>query len=144
MNSLNANIESSTKSRVIYYRNLIHPDKSCIYTSFLNDYFRKVISRWRLSCHKVKIETLRYSRPFIERQDRKCVTCGVLEDESHVIFHCPVFNDVRAKFQHLLSAHATIESVLNPTSESVVDTAKLLYAVDDVLNDGVHETQDTT
>ena len=70
--------------------------------------------------------------------------CGVLEDESHVIFHCPVFDEIRVKFQHLLSAHTTIESVLNPTSETIVDTAKLLYAVDDMLNDGSVETQDTT
>ena len=143
-NSLNNTIESSTKSRVVYYRDLIQPDKSSIYTSFLNDYFRKVISRWRLSCHKLKIETLRYSRPFVEREDRKCVTCGVLEDESHVIFHCPVFDEIRVKFQHLLSAHTTIESVLNPTSETIVDTAKLLHAVDDMLNDDFIETQDTT
>ena len=54
-----------------------------------------------------------------------------------------MFNDIRAKFEHLLSTHKTIETILNPTSESMVDTAKLLYAVEDVLSNDVHETQDT-
>ena len=135
MNTLKSNIQSSTKSMVVYYRELIQAEKSCIYTSFLNDYFRKVITRWRLSCHKLKIETLRYSRPFVEREDRKCDTCDVLEDEAHAVFSCPVFEVVREQFQHLLSTNTTISSILNPSRETVVDVSKLLYAIQDVIGD---------
>ena len=86
-----------------YYRNLIHVEKSCIYTSFLNDYYRKIITRWRLSCHKLKIETGRYARPFIPREERICETCNTIDDEHHAIFICPVYHNARQNFIHLLS-----------------------------------------
>ena len=135
MNSLNATIQTSTKSMIVYYRELIEAEKSCVYTSFLNDYYRKVITRWRLSCHKLKIETLRYSRPFVERADRTCEQCNVLEDEAHAVFTCPLFDDVREQFQYLLSSNTNIKSILNPNRETMVDVSKLLYAIQDVIDD---------
>ena len=135
MSSLNTTIQTSTKSMITYYRELIDAEKSCIYTSFVNDYYRKVITRWRLSCHKLKIETLRYSRPFVERSDRKCDSCDVLEDEAHVVFTCPLFDSVREQFQFLLSNSTNIQSLLNPSRESMVDVSKLLYAIQDVIDD---------
>ena len=135
MNSLNTTIQTSTKSMIVYYRELIDAEKSCVYNSFLNDYYRKVITRWRLSCHKLKIETLRYSRPFVERADRKCEQCNVLEDEAHAVFACPLFDDVREQFQYLLSNNTNIKSILNPSRETMVDVSKLLYAIQDVIDD---------
>ena len=134
MNALSANIQSSSKSMIVYYRELILPEKSCIYTSYLNDYFRKVITRWRLSCHRLKIETMRYSRPFVEREDRKCDTCDVLEDEAHAIFDCPLFDDVREEYQHLLATNGTISSILNPSRDSIVDVSKMLYAIQNIVD----------
>ena len=135
MNSLNTTIQTSTKSMITYYREMIDVEKSCIYTSFLNDYYRKVITRWRLSCHKLKIETQRYSRPFVERSERKCDMCDVVEDEAHAVFACPLFESVREQFQYLLSNNTNIQSVLNPSRESMVDVSKLLYAIQDVIDD---------
>ena len=135
MNSLDTTIQTSTKSMITYYREMIDVEKSCIYTSFLNDYYRKVITRWRLSCHKLKIETQRYSRPFVERSERKCDMCDVVEDEANAVFACPLFESVREQFQYLLSNNTNIHSVLNPSRESMVDVSKLLYAIQDIIDD---------
>ena len=135
MSTLNNTIHTSTKSMIMYYRELIEVEKSCIYTSFLNDYYRKVITRWRLSCNSLKIETLRYSRPFVVRENRKCERCDVLEDESHAIFDCPIFEDVREQFQYLLSNSTDIRSILNPSRDTMVDVSRMLYSIQYVIDD---------
>ena len=39
----------------------------------MNDCYRRRITRWRLPNHKLKIETGRYSRRYIEREYRFCL-----------------------------------------------------------------------
>ena len=63
-----------------------------------------------------------------------CDTCNVLEDEHHVIFICPNYHVIRVKFMHLLSVNNSIESILNPRREFIVDIAKLLYEIQNVKN----------
>ena len=114
---------------IVYYRNLMHQEKSHIYNSFLNDYYRKIVTRWRLSSHKLKVETDRYNN--VPRESRVCLLCNILEDESHVNFVCPIYQSVRSKFQHLLAANTDIKSILNPNSLFVVEIAQLLYDIED-------------
>ena len=52
----------SDKAMVNYYRNTIGLNTTCLYNSMLSDYYRYIITRWRLSNHKLKIETLRYEK----------------------------------------------------------------------------------
>ena len=78
---------------------------------------------------------IQYSRPFVERADRKCEQCNVLEDENHAVFTCPLFDDVREQFQRLLTTNTNIQSILNPNIETMVDVSKLLYAIQDVIDD---------
>ena len=48
MNDLERKIRDDKRSMVTYYRLLIKAEKSNIYSAFLNDHFRKIITRWRL------------------------------------------------------------------------------------------------
>ena len=82
-------IMNSERSMITYYRNIISPVKSCIYNSFLCDYFSSIITRWRLSNHKLKIEVGRYTKPLTPRNERLCDYCELLEDEYHAIFCMP-------------------------------------------------------
>ena len=90
---------------------------------FINDYYRKIITRWRLSNHKLKIETGRYSRPIVQRVNRVYSICNILEDEDHVVFVCPAYQPVRNKFHRLLSTNSDIQTILNPKSEFIIETA---------------------
>ena len=108
---------------------MIITGKSHIYNSFLNDYYRKIVTRWRLPSDKLKVETDRYSN--VPRESRVCLLCNILEDESHVIFVCPIYQSVRSKFQHLLAVNTDIKSILNPNSTFVVEIAQLLYDIED-------------
>ena len=88
-------IMNCESSMITYYRNVISPVKSCIYNYFLHDYFRFIITRWRLSNHKLKIEVGRYPKPLTPRNESLCDYCELLEDEFHAIFVCPKFAAIR-------------------------------------------------
>ena len=60
--------------------------KSCIYDNLINDHFRFIVTRWRLSNHSLKIETGRYANPYIPREEEACSVCFVLENEKHVLY----------------------------------------------------------
>ena len=90
-------ILESNASMLQYYASVVDvKSKSSIYTNFIDDRRRSVITRWRLSNHKLFIETGRYRLPYVERKDRQCFECNILEDESHAIFFCPAFAFSRA------------------------------------------------
>ena len=59
---------------------------------FLNrlDKVGKCMTKFRLGSHQLPIEIGRWSRTL--REDRRCVTCGVLGDENHVVYEC---NEIR-------------------------------------------------
>ena len=90
----------SNRSKFIVYRN-INPSYSVhsVYSSrsslLIPEVYRMSFSRLRLSSHRLRIETGRWSR--IPR-DRRLCPCGQIQDEEHVLAHCRIT-------QHLRDAH---------------------------------------
>ena len=58
------------------------------------------LCKYRTSNHKLEIEVLRYQRPLIARQDRKCRMCNLNEigNEYHHLLICPKHDEYRTKF----------------------------------------------
>ena len=80
----------STTPMLSYYKSITNVGKKCIiYNSFMDDCKRSFITRWRLSNHKLHIETGRYKIPPTPRESRKCISCNTLEDGHRAIFVCP-------------------------------------------------------
>ena len=79
----------------------INPNLSVhsIYTTdkYVDERKRLVFTRFRLSSHRLKIETGRWAR--IEAQNRVCDCGGGIQDESHVLFECPKTNGERALYR---------------------------------------------
>ena len=98
------------------------------------DRHRKIITRWRLSNHKLRIETGRYQVPFVQREDRKCYRCDIIENETHAIYDCPSFAFIRCNFTNLLEKYPTVELLLNPEPSDIYEVASLLSEIDDVLS----------
>ena len=121
-------IQSSEQSMCKYYREL-NMSPSSIYNSMLSDYYRIIISRWRLSNHRLRIETGRYTKPITQRKDRVCTLCNVLEDEEHVILICPRYAEVRLKYENVVT-NTNIHNFLNPSFEDIKDTANLIYGIE--------------
>jgi hypothetical protein len=63
------------------------------------------LSRFRTSCHHLRIERERYLPQAIKapRHERTCLLCASphIEDESHIIYHCPIYDDLRFEYADL-------------------------------------------
>ena len=61
--------------------------------------------KFRIGNHKLMIETGRYSQ--IPRVNRRCPTCGSnqIEDEIHLLFHCPKYSIFGDRFYRKLEYH---------------------------------------
>ena len=102
-----------------------------VYNSFVPEYLRVVITRWRLSNHDLRIETGRYVRPIIPRNMRFCSVCvESVEDEEHALFYCPLYDDVRRNYTNFLECYSQITEIFNP--RTVVDACQLGKLIIDI------------
>ena len=116
LNNVKLSISSSTKSMDIRYRNLFDLKfNSTLYDSILIEKYRSLVTRWRLSCHKLHIETGRYKSPKLPREARFCKQCLVVEDEQHALFTCKAHYFVRLRHNEVLS-NSSVSALLNPKS----------------------------
>lgn len=99
------------------YKSLVGSSYShVLYNSSLVDTKRKIITRWRLSCHSLKIETGRYTRPKTNVEDRKCLVCEVVEDEHHTLFKCKAHRIIRSHYEDVLLTYDNVQKLFNPDS----------------------------
>ena len=123
-------IAVSQTSMCIYYRELDLMNKTILYSSMLYDYYRIILTRWRLSNHNLAIETGRYTTPYTERPDRICTMCRSLEDEHHVIFICPRYNDIRTIHTQLLENTTSVAELLNPSYDNTKRAANFIHDIE--------------
>lgn len=126
-------IRNSNDSMCKYYNERFSASCS-IYSCMMNDHYRYIISRWRLSNHTLQIEVGRYVKPKIERENRVCQQCMVLEDEFHAIFVCPLYESARTKFRDIL-CHQDVSEFLNPPREHIQRTASFLHVLEKLRDD---------
>ena len=118
-----ARINASNQTMTQRYReisNLQYCD--VLYDSFMIERNRIVITRWRLSCHRLRIETGRYTRPKTLRNERKCIVCNTLEDEYHALFVCTAHTFIRQHYENILSSYTTVQTILHPETTTDANT----------------------
>ena len=63
---------------------------------------RKKFTKFRISNHKLAIETGRYFKENIQKLTylRKCKCCNndVIESKMHLLYHCPLHDNLRKEF----------------------------------------------
>ena len=128
-----SNVTNSESSMCTRYVNLVGMEYSeVLYNSSLIDSKRKIITRWRLSSHKLKIETGRYTKPKTDPQERKCTLCDVIDDERHAMFECIAHRLIRQQYTELLQTRNSVKKMLNPTSiEEATKVANYLSAIEE-------------
>ena len=110
-------IDTSELSMTVRYKEItITQYSSILYNSFMIERYRMVITRWRLSCHSLRIQTGRYNRPRLPRNERTCIICNVIEDEQHALFHCTAHIFIRLHYVDTLTTYQTVQSILNPNT----------------------------
>ena len=92
---------------------------------------RILISKIRLSSHKLCIETGRYTG--VIREDRICHKCnlGVIEDEYHFILQCPFYTNIRrqyikAYFYRRPSAFKLVQLLCSESTKELCNLAKYI------------------
>ena len=125
VNGMKQKIMESNSTHCTRYREISNCEyNDVLYNQFMREDRRIVLSRWRLSCHSLRVETGRYTNPITERAHRTCSVCtSCVEDEQHVIFVCPIYNRIRRKYMDLLMRYPTAAEILNPL---VVSDAELI------------------
>ena len=90
--------DSGSSRRLIYQE--INPtlEEHEVYKANVPEHHRVAFSRLRLSSHRLKCETGRWSRLPVEQ--RLC-SCGVIQTESHVLIECPLTEEIRSEFSTL-------------------------------------------
>ena len=117
INERRQRINTSDQTMCIRYRQLIGLNYcSTLYTTCLDDTKRTIITRWRLSSHKLKIEKGRYTKPITKEEDRLCKICDVREDEIHAIYSCKAHRLIRDKYRNILNLQADFSDLMNPRS----------------------------
>ena len=114
---------TSALSMTVRYRELTNLEYcDILYNSFVTEKNRTVITRWRLSCHPLHIQTGRFQRPKLPRNERKCSICHTMEDEHHSLFICAAHTFIRARYNELLSTYNTVPTILHPKTIEDVET----------------------
>ena len=83
---------------------------------------RSLISKLRLSCHALNIETLRYCRPKVQRNKRFCPFCpSSVESEIHFILKCTKYDHIRRQNKYITESEQNfrtdidlVNHILNP------------------------------
>jgi len=101
------------------YLDCINNDKRC-----------KTLTRFRLSSHSLSIETGRYNG--ITRNERKCVVCtqNVCEPEYHFLLSCPLYKELRNKYNITSSwpnFNVFTNTMSNYSTLSINNVAKFLH-----------------
>ena len=92
---------------------------------------RKALCRLRISAHELQIERGRYAN--IAREDRKCRTCGVVEDELHFLNDCTRYDLLRQRLLDNpnvrdLCSDGTINNNYRPSDFLQLDKAQIHLA----------------
>ena len=69
------------------------------YLSFLKDRTKlRFLTKFRISNHELRVETGRYAKPKLPRDERYCQICNTnnVEDEFHFLLKCPAYHDQRS------------------------------------------------
>ena len=80
-------IENSSRAR--FYVTFVNFKRQDYFDCLKVDKFRNCFSRYRVSSHRLEIETGRWIRPNkTPLENRKCKQCNILEDGFHLVLEC--------------------------------------------------------
>ena len=86
-------------SRASFYREIVTENSFNHMLDIVNVTSHRIaLIRLICSSHRLGIETGRWQRPQIPRENRKCSACHKLDDEYHFLLECTLFSEYKRKF----------------------------------------------
>ena len=83
--------------------------------------YRSAYAKFRCGVAPIKLESGRYGQNFLPVDQRLCESCGVVEDEYHVLMDCEMYRDIR---HDLFNEITTVELDF---MEQSIDTRPMPY-----------------
>ena len=118
------NINSSTSTKRVTYKQLNTTLESPkIYAGRVPEYKRIQYTRFRLSSHRLRVETGRWLRTDRDERVCDCVEGGV-QDEHHALLTCAKTQDIRDKFG---VSHDDLVSFFSDDNIEDADKASIVY-----------------
>ena len=120
-----AHIKASSDSKLELFSTLYNSNIPCYLNMKSSKDKRSLITKFRLSCHTLNIETLRYCRPKVSRDRRFCPFCPEsVESEEHFLLECKKYDSLRISNKfisetiHVLGKGVeAIKHILNPQNQ---------------------------
>ena len=92
---------------------------------------RKSLSQFRLSSHRLAVETGRHAKPKIALENRICLFCNAkqVEDENHIFFNCQNYEHLRITFMSKILCidlnffnvqHTVLERIFSSDNENIL------------------------
>ena len=111
--------------------NFLKNDTQYMPISWSSNLYRISLSWLRTSSHRLGIETGRWRRPVLPREQRKCPRCNKTDDEYHFLLECCVLKDLRtqlvpAYYWKLPSMFKCIQ-LLNSSDKTLNKLAKYVH-----------------
>ena len=115
-------IRDCTGTKIRHYFTNVSNDLHFNPSSYLiAPYLTRVHHKWkrckltqlRVGSHWLREETGRWAG--IAREARQCQRCGILEDLQHVIFECPLYNELRIHYSRLFQDSISLNSFFSHT-----------------------------
>ena len=110
-------IKEESSGKLAFYSKIFTKFELQDYLSFnIPKELRNKLTKLRLSAHALAIETGRYSKPKIPKNERFCKFClNEIENETHFLFQCPHYNSLRIKFE-------IVQNICNITDALLIET----------------------
>ena len=80
---------------------------------------RTIVSKFRLSDHRLEIEIGRYFRPPKKPGERICTFCNTMEDEIHCLMTCDLNSEERRKLFEVISSVKPIFNFLDTQNKFI-------------------------
>ena len=121
---LQENVRTSSSTKRMTYKQLNTTlDSPKLYAGRVPEYKRKAFSRFRLSSHRLRVETGRWLR--IPREERVCdCGSGSVQNEDHVLLVCDKSKDIREKYR---IDHQDLQAFFSDELISDADKVSIIY-----------------
>ena len=74
---------------------------------------RRLLTKFRISNHKLAVETGRYGKQKIQVDKRYCILCNnsEIETEEHMLLHCPCYSSLRQHFMNKITGEIKLNTL---------------------------------
>ena len=143
-NFLNLVHTEMEKNKKIFFYNQIYPKNSIIFglKKYLdvipNQWKRSVFTRFKIGNHRLNVEIGRWRK--VERHLRRCrfCFCESIEDENHLLFHCPYFQYKRdviySKITEIIPNFCNAEIPVQRRLMYIEEIPEMIFIVSDFIN----------